>query len=423
MRVDSIFRGRLLDLPSTPSPPFLLVNSTNVYPSARSEEEKMKSGWRLLALCTLTATINFVTALDATTSFVSTVATEGSSLQAFWAGILILLTSPFPFTSPMISHPNFVASSRLLGCPSVLCLVLSLFAIGAIIRALSATFIVMMVGRVIQGIGTGGIIHLTAILTADTIPLRQRKNYLVLIRATRATGTFIGFFTGGVLAQEGTRRQILYLYLPVVTLELIGIVMSLEVKQWRQAIIQTLVGPGHLGLVIFLASSITILSTMILDGTIHSCSSCCMLVPVVLGLSGHVIFAVHEAGPPKQSQLPLNLSQLGDGQTDTDKALDAMPTSSFSDPQTSISKQHLHELQVDFDSWMSKHFSATYQQHDSKIQQHDSKIQQHDSKIELHLKQALETLDRVRNRVRRFSRRDTLRRQWLEERGENPGTA
>ena len=51
---------------------------------------------------------------------------------------------------------------------------------------------VMLVGRVIQGSGAGGILTLTEALITDLIPLRQRGNYFALIGVVWAFGSVSG---------------------------------------------------------------------------------------------------------------------------------------------------------------------------------------------------------------------------------------
>jgi MFS family permease len=80
---------------------------------------------------------------------------------------------------------------------------LTLFAVGAIICAVSKNFTEMLVGRSIQGIGAGGIISLTEIIITDMVPLRERGKWFGFISGMWAIGSVSGPIVGGAFAQNG----------------------------------------------------------------------------------------------------------------------------------------------------------------------------------------------------------------------------
>jgi MFS family permease len=83
---------------------------------------------------------------------------------------------------------TFVAFSHVFGRRPILLTALILFTIGAIMCGVSKNFTIMLVGRVIQGSGVGGIFTLTETLITDLIPLRQRGNYFTIIGIVWALG-------------------------------------------------------------------------------------------------------------------------------------------------------------------------------------------------------------------------------------------
>lgn len=60
----------------------------------------------------------------------------------------------------------------------------------------------MLVGRVIQGVGGGGIILMNDILITDLVPLRARGIYFGIIAGVWALGSISGPVIGGVLAYK-----------------------------------------------------------------------------------------------------------------------------------------------------------------------------------------------------------------------------
>jgi MFS family permease len=76
------------------------------------------------------------------------------------------------------------------------------FLVGIVISAISRSFTIMLVGRVIQGLGGGGIILLNDILITDLVPLRFRGAYFGMIAGVWALGSISGPVIGGALADK-----------------------------------------------------------------------------------------------------------------------------------------------------------------------------------------------------------------------------
>jgi len=73
----------------------------------------------------------------------------------------------------------------------------------------------MLTGRVIQGLGSGGITALTEVLITDIIPLRQRGTYFGLISLSWAFGSALGPVIGASFAQRTTWRWLFWFILPL----------------------------------------------------------------------------------------------------------------------------------------------------------------------------------------------------------------
>jgi MFS family permease len=106
---------------------------------------------------------------------------KGSGLESFWSGTSFLVAST-------IFQTAFGSFSRIFGCKPVLFLSLILFGIGAITASLAQSFIAILAGRCLQGVGGGGIITITEIAVTDMVPLRLRGQWLASISAAWAIG-------------------------------------------------------------------------------------------------------------------------------------------------------------------------------------------------------------------------------------------
>ena len=79
------------------------------------------------------------------------------------------------------------------------------FLVGTVVSAVERDFVVVIVGRALQGFGGGGgIAVLTEIVVCDMIPLRQRGQWFGIISSAYAVGTVLGPVVGGAFAANVT---------------------------------------------------------------------------------------------------------------------------------------------------------------------------------------------------------------------------
>lgn len=75
---------------------------------------------------------------------------------------------------------------------------MTFFLLGTLVCATAGNFTFLLVGRSIQGIGSGGIVSLTDIVITDLVPLRLRGNYVGIISSQWAIGSVMGPVIGSV---------------------------------------------------------------------------------------------------------------------------------------------------------------------------------------------------------------------------------
>jgi MFS family permease len=164
------------------------------------DEPEFAPDYQFYLAFTSLAVVTLAAALDATSLSVAipmiSADLGGSAIEAFWAGTSFLLTST-------VFQPTYAAFSHIFGRKPVVFVALTLFAVGAIICAVSKNFTEMLVGRSIQGIGAGGIISLTEIIITDMVPLRERGKWFGFISGMWAIGSVSGPIVGGAFAQNG----------------------------------------------------------------------------------------------------------------------------------------------------------------------------------------------------------------------------
>jgi len=139
-----------------------------------------------LLLSELDATI-FATALP-------TVVGELGGVHAMlWVSTSYLLAAT-------ITMPIYGRLGDQLGRKPLFVVGLSLFVVGSVIGALSQDMTGLIVGRVVQGLGGGGLLILVQAIVADLVPARLRAPYLSVIGAVFALSAGVGPLLGGWFA-------------------------------------------------------------------------------------------------------------------------------------------------------------------------------------------------------------------------------
>ena len=156
----------------------------------------------------------------------------------------------------------------------------------------------LIAGRAIQGIGSGGINMIVDVIVSDLVPLRERGNFIAIILTVYSVGTGLGPFTGGKIVQTTTWRWVFYINLPVGGVALALLIAFLHVNYRKEMTLrQKLKRIDFVGNGIIMASSVSVLMALTYAGTRYPWSSWRILVPLALGLSGFGLFMLWESSP------------------------------------------------------------------------------------------------------------------------------
>ena len=105
----------------------------------------------------------------------------------------------------LIGTPLMAKLSDTFGRRSVYVADLLLFALGSALVAVAPSYTVVLIGRAIQGFGSGGIFPVASAVIGDTFPPEKRGSALGLIGAVFGLAFIIGPVIGGVLLLFGWR--------------------------------------------------------------------------------------------------------------------------------------------------------------------------------------------------------------------------
>lgn len=94
-------------------------------------------------------------------------------------------------------------------------IIVAFFTLGSGIAGGATNGSMLIAGRAVQGIGSGGIYIVIDIIVSDLVPLRQRGNYMAVIFIIYAIGMAMGPWVGGAIIVTTTWRWVFWINLPV----------------------------------------------------------------------------------------------------------------------------------------------------------------------------------------------------------------
>ncbi|RAO73577.1 uncharacterized protein BHQ10_009589 [Talaromyces amestolkiae] len=269
----------------------VMAETRNVEPPESGKPKRKPSFY--LAVLSLMLVI-LIVSLDATALSVAipiiTSDLDGTSLTAFWASISFML-------AVVIVQPIYTSVSDVLGRKIALYTGFILFFIGSIIFAVANSMSILILGRVIQGLGGGGLDVLNEIIIADITTLKERPLYLGLMSVPMAIGSALGPILGAVFSEYATWRWIGWINLPIIAVSAPLAVFFLHLKPIEKSMWSRLASLDWIGLVLF-AIGITIFALPLSwGGAMYPWSSWRTIVPLVIGIVVLAVFTVYEARP------------------------------------------------------------------------------------------------------------------------------
>ena len=114
-----------------------------------------------------------------------------------------------------ITAPVYGRLGDLLGRQRIMFVALAIFIAASILCALSTSMMMLAIGRVLQGLGGGGLMTLSQALVGETVPPRDRARYQGYLAAIGVTSNTFGPVVGGFLTEHFGWRSIFLVNIPV----------------------------------------------------------------------------------------------------------------------------------------------------------------------------------------------------------------
>ncbi|KAF2106356.1 major facilitator superfamily domain-containing protein [Lophiotrema nucula] len=287
----------------------------NVESATRDSHGKSKLSWRfVLVFGSLCATM-LLSALDAT---IITVALPDISralhltayawaVNAYTLSCTVFLLLIGQLADVFDRKPTMLAS-------------IVLFAVGSAICGAATSMGMLIAGRVVQGIGGGGIPVMAELIVSDLVDIEQRPTYLGLLLAIAALGTVIGPPIGGAIISGTSWRWIFYINLPLcgaalVLLTFVLRLRDLPIDDIPKTFKAKMGRVDWVGNALFATSSLSLLLGLTMGGNDFPWGSYHVVVPIVLGVLGLVAFGLWEkysrvASPVLPSRLLNNYTAI-----------------------------------------------------------------------------------------------------------------
>ncbi|KAF2870225.1 major facilitator superfamily domain-containing protein [Massariosphaeria phaeospora] len=207
-----------------------------------------------------------------------------------WVATAFLLAST-------IFQPLYSQLGDMWGRKYPMMVAVSVFAVGSAICGAANSGSVLIFGRTVQGLGTGGIDLFAEMILCDIVPLRKRGPYLAIKHMVFATGTTLGPLLGGIFAERGWRWCFL-INIPVCVVAIVVMFFWLKVgggiKRRDVRLLDELKKVDFWGTTLLTSSVIMVLVALSTGGAPRPWSHPAVVVPLIFGILGFAAFPFFE---------------------------------------------------------------------------------------------------------------------------------
>ncbi|KAJ6131688.1 Major facilitator superfamily domain general substrate transporter [Penicillium samsonianum] len=206
----------------------------------------------------------------------------------------IWITNAFFLTSAAV-QPLFGQLANVFGRRWLTMFIVAVFTLGSGICGGANGANMLIIGRAVQGIGSGGINMIVDVIVSDLVPLRERGNFIAIVLTVYSIGSSMGPFVGGIIVQRTTWRWVFYINLPVGGFSLVLLFLFLHTNYQRDTTFsQKVKRIDYIGNILIMGATAAVLCALTYGGSRYAWSSWRIIVPLVLGLVGLVIFMIFE---------------------------------------------------------------------------------------------------------------------------------
>ncbi|SPJ75864.1 related to putative multidrug transporter [Fusarium torulosum] len=243
----------------------ILPQQTESNPEFHMGSNTNLNRWRNLGILLVMNTVSFVQAFDATCISVVLPALarelDASFSESLTMGSIFLLATA-------ISQPIFAELSQVVGRRPAYIACLVIFIAGTALCGAAKSSLMLLAGRAVQGVGSGGPQALSGLILTDMFPARKRSQSMAIQNISWALGTIAGPLVGGAIvhSKDSLWRWIFWCTIPFLGGSLIGAMFLLGYDQSQRncSLIKNL---DWIGILLCIISSISLVLPLTWGGS------------------------------------------------------------------------------------------------------------------------------------------------------------
>ncbi|CAB5331361.1 unnamed protein product [Rhizophagus irregularis] len=191
-------------------------------------------------------------------------------------------------------QPTYGKFSDIFGRKATFLFAVITFEIGSLLCGLAPNMTTMIIFRAIAGVGGGGILSLVMIIISDIVSLQDRGKYQGMIGGVYGVSSVIGPLLGGAFTDHVTWRWSFYINLPLGAITVIVAIFLLRIPRPKGSLLQKLKRIDYIGTIVVVGSTIALLLPLNWGGNEYPWSSPVIIVLLVVGFVGYIIFGLVE---------------------------------------------------------------------------------------------------------------------------------
>jgi MFS family permease len=207
----------------------------------------------------------------------------------------------------VVTQPLYTAVSDVFGRKPTLYFGLVLFAVGSLVFAVARGMITVVAGRVLQGIGGGGMDLMAEVIVADMTTLQERSLYLGLLAIPTAVGSILGPTQGALFTTNVSWRWIGWFNLPILAAAFLLLLFFLRLRPVDSSIAIKLKRVDWAGAGLSLVGVALLVVPLSWAGALYPWKSWETIAPLVVGILLVLAFLLYEFKVPKAPIFPLRL--------------------------------------------------------------------------------------------------------------------
>ena len=173
----------------------------------------------------------------------------------------------------------------------------ALFLVGSIVFATAKSMTVVIIGRLIQGLGGGGLDVLNEMIVVDITTLKERPLYIGILAIPMALGSIAGPIIGSAFTEYVTWRWIGWINLPLLALDVLLAALFLRLKSLDEPLRSRFARLDWIGSLMFAIGATAFALPLSWADNIYSWSSWRTIVPLIIGIFVLVALGFYEGKP------------------------------------------------------------------------------------------------------------------------------